>query len=199
MTLSIKRVTASLDGGFLVNMGDTTEIHVSIDPIRAEPNAQALIDWLRENKAERYVPTLDELKVQAMAEARANAVRVRHQIAGQASIERALSWVLKSMFASIWQVNDRSPNQLLQPMADVAAQGFKIETDLTGEDPAQLRDRSIQKVSGFFLALQLVEGMERVAETQITSAATAEALDATVAHLRQLETQALAQLASLGG
>lgn len=142
-------------------------------------------------------PNLDALKDEALAEARSAAIAVRHQIAGTASTERAVGWVLKALFAGVWQINDQAPNPLLKPLADVAAAGFGIETDLTGENPADVRDRSVEKAGGFFTALQLVEGMERVAENQISAAETPEALAQTVTQLRALEAQALTKLSAL--
>lgn len=142
---------------------------------------------------------LDDLKADALAEAHSAAAMVRSQIAGTATTERALGWVLKALFAGVWQINDQAANPLLQPLADVAAQGFGIETELTGEIPEAIRDRSVAKAGAFFLALQLVEGMERVAETLIGAADTPEALDAAITQLRALEAQAMGKLEVLSG
>lgn len=140
---------------------------------------------------------LEELKADALVEARGAAALVRSQIAGAATTERALGWVLKALFAGVWQINAQAANPLLQPLADVAAHGFGIETELTGENPEAIRDRSVEKAGAFFLALQLVEGMERVAETLIGGANTAEALEGAITQLRALEAQALTKLAAL--
>lgn len=142
-------------------------------------------------------PTLEESKATALEQARDAAIAVRHQIAGTTSTEREIGWVLKALFAGIWQINEQAPSPLLQPLADVAAAGFGIETELTGENPADVRDRSVEKAGGFFMALQLVEGMERVAENQISAAQTPEALAQTVTQLRALEAQALTKLSAL--
>ena len=61
---------------------------------------------------------------------------------------------------------------------------------MTGEDPTQVRDRSLEKAALFFSANQLVEGMERLAEERIPAAADVAELDTTINQLRDLETQA---------
>lgn len=152
---------------------------------------------LADLEASAAIDALDYAKAEALSAARDNAVSVRRQIAGAATTERALGWVLKAVFAGIGQINDQAPNPLLTPLAHVAAQGFSIETELTGEDATAIRDRSVEKASAFFLALQLVEGMERVAESQIEAAETIEALGQVITQLRALEAQALTKLAAL--
>ncbi|MEP1637272.1 hypothetical protein [Ascidiaceihabitans sp.] len=139
---------------------------------------------------------LEVLKAAAINQAHAIAVEARLQIAN-VDPKRAIGWVMKAMFGGIWQANEQSPNARLQPLADVAAQGFGIEVEMTGEDPVALRDRAIEKSGAYFLALQLVEGMERIAEIQINAADTPEALAQAIAQLRVLEEQALEKLNQL--
>lgn len=197
MPLNINTVHAHPDGSFIVNLGKASEVKIDLLPDAEGDNAATLFDWLRNNKAQSWQYSLDDLKAQALAEAHASALAVRQQIAGVANTERAVGWVLKALFAGVWQINDQAPNPLLNPLADVAAQGFAIETELTGEDATAIRDRSVEKAGAFFLALQLVEGMERVAESQIEAAETPVALELTITQLRALEAQALTKLAAL--
>jgi len=70
---------------------------------------------------------------------------------------------------------------------------------LTGEDPVQVRDRSLEKAAAFFNASQLVEGMERLAEARIPAASSLEELETVITDLRVLEGDALERLSQFMG
>lgn len=135
-------------------------------------------------------PNLDALKASALETVREISQEVRRQIAALAPVERSLAWVLKAFYAAAWKAHETVENPALAQLRVIAETGFQLETDLTGEDPTQVRDRSLEKAALFFNASQLVEGMERLAEERIPAAADVAELDTTVNQLRDLETQA---------
>lgn len=144
-------------------------------------------------------PNLDALRASALETARETAQQIRRQIATSAPVERSLNWVLKAVYGAAWKANETAANPALAPFSAIAEAGFKLETDLTGEDPAQVRDRSLEKAAAFFNASQLVEGMERLAEVRIPNAASVDELEAVSTDLRVLEGDALAKMEQLGG
>lgn len=144
-------------------------------------------------------PNLDALKDSAMVTMRETAQDIRRQIAASAPVERSLNWVLKAVYAAAWKANETADNPAMAPFTVIAEAGFKLETDLTGEDPVALRDRSLEKAALFFNASQLVEGMERLAEGRIPTAATVAELEAIIAQLQNLEAEALEKLSQFVG
>lgn len=144
---------------------------------------------------------LAQAKRDALAVARATAIDIRRTIAESAPLERAVAWVNKVQYAIAWATHEAQsdPNGPLAAVATTAEAGFQIEADVTGETAIFLRDRTIAKNAVFFKATQLVEGMERLAETVIPDAVDQAALDVAIAQLRDLEQQAMAQLATITG
>lgn len=198
MTGKITKVIAHPSGGYMVTQGGTAP-QLATTNGETDLNKALAVWFMAGNKAESWVPGLDERKSSALAEARQIAHRVRRNIAGLTDTDRALGWVLKAVFGAVWRVNELAQNPHLAALSGIAEQGFEREAGLTGEAASDIRDRSVAKAGAFFLALQLVEGMERLAESQIPAAATSEDLDAAITNLRALETQALDQIASLNG
>ena len=144
-------------------------------------------------------PNLEALKASALVTVREIAQEIRGQIAAAAPVERSLNWVLKAVYGAAWKANETAASPALAAFSDIAEAGFKLETDLTGENPVQLRDRSLEKAALFFYASQLVEGMERLAEVRIPNAASVNELETVITDLRVLEGDARAKMEQLGG
>jgi hypothetical protein len=142
-------------------------------------------------------PNLEALKASALVTVREIAQEIRGQIAASAPVERSLNWVLKAVYGAAWKANETAANPALAPFSAIAEAGFKLETDLTGEDPVTVRDRSLEKAAWFFHANQLVEGMERLAEDRIPAATDTAELEIIITQLRELETQARSNLETL--
>lgn len=142
-------------------------------------------------------PNLEALKASALVTVREIAQEIRGQIAASAPVERSLNWVLKAVYGAAWKANETAANPALAPFSAIAEAGFKLETDLTGEDPVAVRDRSLEKAARFFYANQLVEGMERLAEDRIPAATDPAELEIIITQLRELETQARSNLETL--
>lgn len=145
---------------------------------------------------EAPIPSLDERKEAAIAQAHDIAIGIRRTVAENAPIERAISWVNKVPYALMWKAHEDG-GDANGPLASVAAEaqaGFQIEADVKGTTAIALRDRTLAKNATFFRATQLVEGMEGLAETDIPAAADDEALDAAIAQLQTLQAQAMQQL-----
>lgn len=115
--------------------------------------------------------------------------------------ERATGWLLKALFAAVAQMDAGAPevNPARAALAALADQGFQIEADITGEQPDELQESAVRSASALFLALQLVEGMERLATRLIPATQDQAALDAVVEQLRALEVSAAEQLAQITG
>lgn len=190
--MEINGVTAHPKGGFLVSFDGAEPVLVSAD---GETTAhRALGAWFSAgNKATRWVQPIEDAKADALSEARDRARKIRIQIAGIASPERAIAWIIKSIFAAEWADDDTSA------AAAVAREGFQIEADITGEDGAYLRDRTLANSRLFFLVTQHVEGMERLAEREIPAATTESELETTINQLKALEAKALEDLAKIVG
>ena len=144
-------------------------------------------------------PNLDALKASALETVRETAQQIRRQIATSAPVERSLNWVLKAVYGAAWKANETAANPALAPFSAIAEVGFRLETDLTGEDPVQVRDRSLEKATAFFNASQLVEGMERLAEARIPAASSLAELETVITDLRVLEGDALERLSQFTG
>ena len=144
-------------------------------------------------------PNLDALKARALETVRETAQQIRRQIATSAPVERSLNWVLKAVYGAAWKANETAANPALAPFSAIAEAGFRLETDLTGEDPVKVRDRSLEKAAAFFNASQLVEGMERLAEARIPAASSLEGLETVITDLRVLEGDALERLSQFMG
>ncbi|MEX0319445.1 MAG: hypothetical protein AB3N21_15910 [Ruegeria sp.] len=144
-------------------------------------------------------PSLDEQMASAVAEARQIAVDVRQQIAGAATVHRALAWAVKMPYAMVWAAHEAGgdPAGPFAQFAAVAEAGFQIEADVTGETAVAIRDRAIAKNRMFFQATQLVEGMERLAEDRIPAAADAAELSDIITQLRDLQAGAMSTLETL--
>lgn len=144
--------------------------------------------------------SLDQRKAQAVGEAQAIAIDVRRQIGKRASPERVFGWVIKAQYAMVWAAHDAMqalPDvaAAFAPFATVAVEGFGHEVALTGEDAATVRDRALAKAAAYFRAMQVVEGMERLAEDGFPGASTEQELELLVADLRQQEATARDQVA----
>lgn len=145
--------------------------------------------------------TLAERKAAAIEGARGIAIKIRNQVAENAPVERAISWVNKVPYALMWKAHEDGgdPNGPLAAAAAEAQAGFEIEATVKETTAIALRDRTIEKNARFFRATQLVEGMEGLAETIIPAAETEEQYTAAVAQLRALQAQAMEQLAGILG
>jgi hypothetical protein len=151
-------------------------------------------------------PPLQEQKAFALAEVRLIATNIRTEIAKDVDAARAIAWSFKVIFGMAHAVNeafesmgaDGPPDKsALSALAAAGEIGFESEASFTGEVGSDLMANSAARGIGFFLATQIVEGMERAAETAIPAAETQEAFDAVVVQLREAETAAKAQLEAI--
>ena len=163
-----------------------------ITAIGAEPPADAL--------SEPPPPSFEEQRTAAIEAAVTLASTYRARVVATRP-ERAIGWMLKALFGAVAQMDDAATdtNPARQALANIAVQGFAMEGSITGEDPAALLDGSVASASQLFLALQLVEGMERLATQLIPATQDQAALDAVVDQLRALEDGAAEQLAQITG
>jgi len=187
-------LATSLPEGTVFFIVDTSEI----PPVGI---AELDVDFDSETVTQKP-PNLDALKDSALVTVREIAQDIRRQIATSAPVERSLNWVLKAVFGAAWKAKEISANPAnlaLAAFSDIAEAGFKLETDLTGENPVELRDRSLEKAALFFYASQIVEGMERLAEVRIPNAASVNELETVITDLRVLEGDARAKMEQLGG
>jgi hypothetical protein len=184
-------LAASLPEGAVFFIKDTSEIPpVGIDQLDVDFDSETVT---------QKPPNLEALKASALLAVREIAQEIRGQIATSAPVERSLNWILKAVYGAAWKANETAANPALAPFSAIAEAGFKLETDLTGEDPVTVRDRSLEKATLFFYANQLVEGMERLAEDRIPAAADTAELEIIITQLRELETQARSNLETLNG
>lgn len=167
------------------------ELVLADDPADTDINA-ALADL----EAIAAADQLADDKANALATARQMAADYHRQIA-QATIERAIAWVMKALFAIAAKQAVGSTDPALQTVTDATTDAFTIEAGIGGEDAADLQARAIQKAAAFLRATALVEGMERFAEHHLTAATTQAELDSAVAQLRAQEAVAADQLTQL--
>ncbi|TXH45430.1 MAG: hypothetical protein E6Q97_31620 [Desulfurellales bacterium] len=66
MALKIVSARADRRGGYIANVGSKSECRISLNPMDADPNAEALLAWLRVNKADPWAASLDEAKQKAL-------------------------------------------------------------------------------------------------------------------------------------
>lgn len=151
-----------------------------------------------------YAPkaTLSERKATALAIVKAEAARSRSDIASLVPPERLTFWAVKTLFAVIGRINDGLPEgdgmrAALMPIVATADEGFAIEAEVTGQDVAVLQTRTFDRAAALFLANQLIEGMERVAEAEIAATTSETGLDITIESLRARQVTAEARLAGI--
>jgi hypothetical protein len=132
-------------------------------------------------------PPLDLQKEVIIGNVQTAHAALRHEIAEGATVERALAWVLKLQFAGMWAMHEQTGAESIAEFAAIARRGFELEAQLTGEDAADLRDRTLTKGGGFFVANQAVEGMARLAEHLIPAAETKAELTAAITRMREAD------------
>lgn len=203
-------IVADFDENGQVTFYDTSLAYSDGVPASAVPVSQE--QWIRHLEGESVLrhygggqivedtpvaPSLDQKRARALSEARARARKIRIEIAGIASPERAIAWVIKSFYAAAWDLNDQAAHDGLVEFAAIAEEAFQIEAEITGEDQTDLRNRTLANARHFLMATQFVEGMERLAERKIADAISEAELETAINQLTALEAQALSKLNAL--
>lgn len=168
MTVIIKTVMAHPKGQFIVNRGLSDEIAISTNPDNSDPNYSILMDWFRTNKADSWVPALDEHKQLAVATVASFATAFTNKfVEGISSVEVA-SWSTKAAAARAHTTEN--PNPLIL-----------AEADLTGENPTELAALIVAKADVYESIIARVTGLRRSLVSSIDAASSAEAVNATLA------------------
>lgn len=168
--------------------------------VLAQGEASAAYSALAQLEAEAATDQFKSAKAEALSEAQRSAVELREGIAGSATLQRAIAWAVKMPYAMMWMAHEAAGADPTGPFAAIAAiarDAFQIEADITGETAEDVRDRALTMNADLFKATQRVEGMERLAETQIAAAETPEALGDAVSQIGALEAQIVTTLEQL--
>ena len=141
-------------------------------------------------------PPLPDMIASALGTVRATATALRTEIAGKVPPSRAIAWGFKTVFAMAWAVKDAGVNGF-DELAAAAEQGYDFEAQESGDVALDLRNRTLANASALFIASQIVEGMERLAEQMIPTATTHEELEQIIADLEARQVLAQQKLNTL--
>lgn len=170
MALKISTVQATRTGAYLVNKGPMG-IEVSLDPHANDPNAEALLNWLRSNRADPWSPSLDEAKARALS---------------------ALpGWIdeFLSPFTSKYPKHERDawPLLAIAAKAHLAGQSQQMilnEAAIIGDAPEIVAERIVQKSTLFSTIVDHARGLRQRTEAAVELAATAAEVDDALAIAR---------------
>lgn len=162
MTLTIEHVMARSDGRFVVNPGGA-EVVVSLDPAREDPNAPALLAWLRQNKAAPYQPGLDEVRAAALQDMAAWIERFTGQFTAGVPAAELASWPVKAQAARAHLAGDPQPL-------------IEAEAAITGEPADDLARKVLAKAAMYEAIIARVTGLRRATEAGIQAAGSPEAV-----------------------
>lgn len=181
MTLTIEHVMARPDGRFVVNPGGA-EVVVSLDPAREDPNAPALLAWLRQNKAAPHQPTREEARAAALRDMAEWIERFTGQFTAGVPAAELVSWPVKAQAARAHLATG-----VAQPL-------IEAEAALTGEAPDDLAQRIAAKAAAYEAIIARVTGLRRVTEAAIAAAQTPEAAAAALTAALETANQMIADL-----